>query len=851
MRTADDLQRAIDEIISDGARRGVMHQEAEDTALDGRVITVRGSRLVNFGSCSYLGWETHPSLVDGVVAAVRRYGSQFSSSRAYLSAPGYRAAEELLGTLFGRPAVITASTTLGHLAAIPTFVGAADALLLDHQAHASVQTAAKLARAQGATVELVPHSNVEALERRVAALAPRHRRVYYAGDGLYSMYADFAPLAELAQLLDRYESMWLYLDDAHGVSWSGRYGRGHVLDQLPEAARSRTIVAASLNKSFAASGAAILLPDEESRRRLFTVGGPMIFSGPVQPPMLGAIAASARLHLSELLPQRQAELTRSIRLFNSLATEHGLPLTSMSEAPIRCVGVGTPELAYQLADRLRAAGHFVDTATFPAVPPKRSGTRISLTTHHRPGDIESLVEAIATALPEVLADGGSSVAEVERAFSRQLAGRPVRLRPGDPHPNPSPAFTVDHHRSVTDLDPGEWDRLLGDRGAFSAAALRSLERTFAPAAPAPDGAGGAVGPAGADRWQFHYWIVRDRSGHPVLATFFTAALWKLDMLSPAPISAEVERRRHHEPNFLTAPVLAMGSLLTEGNHLYLDRSGPWRGALRALLRAVRAEEDRIGASAIVLRDLPDGDSELHELLLGEGFLRLRGEDAWSLELQAADDAALLAALPKKSRQHLRRTVLAWEPRYQVEHVRGGSPDATAMPAALVDQLYQLYRNVHGRNLGLNVFPLPRRILDVIRTEACWELTILRVDGDPRPVAFLVTHLGTEATAPVFLGLDYTAVVTHHAYQQLLWQTVRSARRHRGRRILLGLSAGFHKARLGARAQPNWIYVQPTDTFQTDLLTHLAEGVQAGTASAATTPSPRPASTHPSSVAVSP
>jgi 7-keto-8-aminopelargonate synthetase-like enzyme len=80
MATFDELLQATDEVLSDGARRGAMHNAAQDARLDGRTITVDGQRLLNFGSCSYLGLETHPALAAGVTEAVARFGTQFSSS---------------------------------------------------------------------------------------------------------------------------------------------------------------------------------------------------------------------------------------------------------------------------------------------------------------------------------------------------------------------------------------------------------------------------------------------------------------------------------------------------------------------------------------------------------------------------------------------------------------------------------------------------------------------------------------------------------------------------------------------------------------------------------------------------
>ena len=815
MATSDDLLRAVDEVLSDGVRRGMLHNHVEDEVLDGRLITIDGRRLINFGSCSYLGLETHPRLKAAVRAAVDRYGTQFSSSRGYASAPLYREAESSLAELFGRPVIITPSTSMGHIAAMPTLIGSRDVLLLDHQVHHSVQTAAKLVQSGGAKVELIPHNDLRTLERRLEAYRTTHRRVWYAADGLYSMYADFFPARDLDALAARHENLWLYVDDAHAASWTGRHGRGYALEHLSPATLERTVVALSLNKSFAAAGGAITFPDEESRRFVATVGGPLIFSGPVQPPMLGAILASAQLHRTPEVAARQSLLRSRIQLFNRLAAEAGLPVVSESEAPIRCVGAGVTSVAYRLTERLRGEGLYINTAVFPAVPAKRSGARVTLTAHHSEDDVAAVVSALAEHLPGALADEGATVEDLRRAFARQLSDRPtILMRPTVPA-----GLRLEHVRSLAEVDTAEWDALLGDRGAFDAAGLRTFETVF--------GAQG-IGAAGQteDAWDFHYLTVRDADGTPVAATFFTTALWKDDMLSPAHISQEVERRRAEtaDPYFLTSPMVAMGSLLTEGDHLYLDRSRDWRGALRLILQAVRGEEDAVGAAAVVLRDLPDGDEELHTFLLGEGLLRIPVWDTWVRQLDFPDDEAFVAGLTRKQRYHQRTKVLAWEGAYRIQVLDGGSPAAAALPAADRDALYTMYRAVHARAYDLNVFPLPRRVIDAVLEQPGWEVVLLHLSDRPAgPVAFSVQHVNADHVAPVFVGMDYAFVATHHSYQQLLLQAVRSAQRRGARRVLYGMSADLQKSRFGARPEKRWAYVQATETFNSDVLSHIAAG----------------------------
>jgi 7-keto-8-aminopelargonate synthetase-like enzyme len=819
MPTAEDVRAAIDEIFSAGVRRGLLHNDVEDDVLDGRHITVLGQRLVNLGSCSYLGLETDPRMKAAVRDAVDRYGTQYSSSRTYASAPLYQEVERELADLFGRPAIVTPSTSMGHLAAMPTLMGSRDLLLLDHQVHHSVHTAATLVQAGGSQVDLIPHNDLRTLERKLDEHRHTHRRVWYAVDGLYSMFADFFPAAELDDLAARHENLWLYVDDAHSASWTGQGGRGYALEHLSPATLARTVVVLSLNKSFAAAGGVLTFPDAESRRLVATVGGPLIFSGPVQPPMLGAILASARLHRTPEIAALQQRLIDRIRLFNRLAARARLPLVSETEAPIRYVGAGVASVAYRLTERLRGAGFFVNTAAFPAVPAKRCGVRLTLTAHHTEDDVRGVVAALAEHLPAALADEGSTVEDLRRAFTRELRGRPEILPAAPVLPS---ALRLEHVRSVLDVKPAEWDARLGDRGAFDVAALRTLESVFGTVdADAEEQA--------TDLWDFHYLTVRDRDGAPVAMTFFTTARWKDDMLSPAPVSREVERRRAAagDPLYLTSPMVAMGSLVTEGDHLWLDRSRDWRTALRVVLQAARVEEDRVGAAAVVLRDLPD-DDELHDFLIGEGLLRIPVFDSWVREIDFATDEEFLAGLPRRHRYHQRHLVLGWEREFRVEALAGGSPEADALPGATRDHLYALYRAVHARALELNVFPLPRRLLDAVLGLPGWEIVLLHLPERPDgPVAFAVQHVGATHVAPVFVGLDYAFVPSHHSYQQLLLQALRSARRHGARRVLYGMSAGLHKARFGARREQRWAYLQPTETYNADVLAHLAESTPAG------------------------
>src|SRR5688500_11972097 len=137
MKSGNAINDTIDQIISDGVKRGILHLYTEDDTLEGNQITLKGKKVINFGSCSYLGLEFDPRLKEASKAAIDHYGTQFSESRAYVSVKLYQQLEELLSNIFEAPCVVTPTTTLGHIANIPVLMTSADALITDQQVHNS------------------------------------------------------------------------------------------------------------------------------------------------------------------------------------------------------------------------------------------------------------------------------------------------------------------------------------------------------------------------------------------------------------------------------------------------------------------------------------------------------------------------------------------------------------------------------------------------------------------------------------------------------------------------------------------------------------------------------------------
>jgi len=410
----EQILELLDEVSISGKKLGIILQTIEDDELDGRHVTLKGKKLKNFSSCSYLGLDLDQRLMAGAIDAITRFGVQFSSSRSYLSSPLYGELEEKLSRIFDAPAAVFNTTTLGHLSNLPILVGDDDAIIMDVSVHSSVQMAVSLLKERNIHVEVIRHNRLDVLEERTKELSLTHRKIWYLSDGVYSMFGDLCPVKDIVKLMDIHEQLNLYIDDAHGMSCSGENGAGFVLSQVPK--HNRLYLSTSLGKAFGASGGVMVFPNQEEYRRVHDYGKTSIFSIQIPPPILGAAVASAKIHLSSEIYVMQKNLQDRIKYFNQTARLLEIPLFSDDISPVKFVCLGKPQMGYNMVSRLVNNGYYVNLSVFPSVSYNNTGMRIPLSLHMNKEDINGLLNEIAQQLPSAMVDTGTSTKEISRFF---------------------------------------------------------------------------------------------------------------------------------------------------------------------------------------------------------------------------------------------------------------------------------------------------------------------------------------------------------------------------------------------------------------------------------------------------
>lgn len=355
-----------------------------------RGMVVEGQRVINFGSDSFLGLDQDPRVKAAVVQGVEKWGTHNGASRAFSCVRANDEAEKKLADWLGTEAtLIYPSVTLANMGAIPGLVGKRDLLIVDEQAHNSIQEGAKIARANGTRVMTFNHCNPADL-RRVFREAGDYRVAVVAIDGVYSMTGALPPLRELNEVCLANNAV-LYVDDAHGTGVLGTHGRGTVLDALGN--YDNTLVIGSLSKGFSCLGGFIGCT-ETFKRLLKMRSNTYIFGGPVAPAYLEAICTVCDILTSAEYDLLHGRLHANLRRLTEGARRLGLVVLG-GETPIISILVGDEHSTLQAGYLLFQMGYYVQSVTFPAVPYHAGVLRIQVNANHLPASIDGLLDALA------------------------------------------------------------------------------------------------------------------------------------------------------------------------------------------------------------------------------------------------------------------------------------------------------------------------------------------------------------------------------------------------------------------------------------------------------------------------
>ena len=779
--------KSLNKLIQDGVDRGLLHKSTSDDYLDSSEISIDDSKFLNFGSCSYLGLEYNSTLKQAVKDSVDSFGTQFSTSRTYLSIGMYEDLETELFKMFEKPVIASASTTLGHLAILPVIVEEGDVVILDLQVHSSVQMATQLLKANKISVHLIPHNDMDALELKIKSLQEKANRIWYLADGVYSMYGDFAPLDKLESLLDRYKKLHLYIDDAHGMGWTGEKGLGYVRSQI--AHHDKMVLVTSLNKSFAASGGALVFPNREMYQKVKNCGTTLIFSGPIQPPMLGAAIASAKLHQSEVFKSIQKELQQKIAFTNRRLQELELPQYQISDSPLFFIPVGLPRIILTIIKRMKKRGFYLNSAGFPATPMKKGGLRFMINNNLSLEQIDSMLSELRKEYVLGLLSEGSSPEQVAKQFKipdflknhgYSFEKEEVKMQ-----------LKEEHYDSISDINSEEWNNLFSKAGSNEHKSLHELETVF------------SNNTLLENNWEMKYHIVRDDQNRIILASVYSIAIMMDDLLASRDLSKKIKNLRKENKFYLTSKTLITGTPFTKGQSVYIDYShDDWKEAVKLHVNMLQESAENKEASKLILRDFSSYQrNRLEAYLMELGLLEVEFPDNFVLEdMSWTGEEELLASLSQKYRYSLRKEILKKEENFVLNFDR---------PSTDLEKkhIFDLYKQVHQASTEISVFELPYALFEKMYDDPSYDFINLYLKEKVNsPVAIMLSQRIGNIYHAQLVGLDYDYVKERGTYKQILYQTVKRAKQLGCEKVDLAFTAAMEKKKVGAVAKKTFGFV---------------------------------------------
>ncbi len=346
--------------------------ELRELASREQLRSLEVSNGVNLSSNDYLGLSTHPALREAVLDAVARAERMGATGSRLLS--GHAAEWEALESEFAEfaeteTALCFSSGYAANAGLLSSVAGRGDVIFSDELNHASLIDGMRLS---GAQREIYAHGDLAALEIALRSHAKSDCRKLIVTESVFSMDGDFAPLAEITDLAQRYGAA-LVVDEAHALGVFGPEGRGRMAE-LGLAGGAFAIVY-PCGKALASAGA-IVCGSGTLKQFLINRARTFLFNTALPPYFAAQI--SAALRVARAADQQRIRLHRLAAQLRASVQAAGFD-TGISASQIIPILLGENAAALHYARGLATAGFTARAIRPPTVPPGTARLRLSLT----------------------------------------------------------------------------------------------------------------------------------------------------------------------------------------------------------------------------------------------------------------------------------------------------------------------------------------------------------------------------------------------------------------------------------------------------------------------------------------
>ena len=331
--------------------------------------------------------STHPKVVNGAKNALQKFGYGMGAVSNYAGVTEiHKELERRIADFYGtEDAIVFPSGYGANVGIISSICGKNDVVINDAANHASIFDGCVLS---GAEIKVYPHRDMKGLERVLSRIPDEKSGRLIVTDGVFSMDGDLAPLDKIVELAEKYKAR-VMVDDAHGVGVVGKTGRG-------TAEFYNLIGKIDLNVGMLSKGPGGLggycAASKNIIQYLRLYARSYFFSTALPAPLAGGLN-----EVFKLLEKDKAgrnKLVKNTEYLKSKLLERGFDIGHSQSAVVPVMVYSEPVL-FEMYDKLRKRGVYVNIVTYPAVRRKECRLRLCVMKELSFKQIDRAVDIIA------------------------------------------------------------------------------------------------------------------------------------------------------------------------------------------------------------------------------------------------------------------------------------------------------------------------------------------------------------------------------------------------------------------------------------------------------------------------
>ena len=349
--------------------------------------------LLNFSTYNYLGYATHPQVIQSAKDALDEYGlgcTAAPSAGGFLNI--HRLFEQKLIDFFGlqgRNVTLFNSGFAALVGTITAYIHREDCVIADKNSHASILDGMALSQGE---MFFFKHNNMEHLEAILKDIDDGKRRILICTEGCFSVDGDYGKVREITKLARKYGATTL-VDEAHSFLVAGPNGKGVCEEQ--GVLEDVDFILGTMSKTFAGIGGFLFAKEEISNYVNFFARNRM-FSCALDPAVTGGMLAVLQLATGDDGKKRRERLIKNTEYLRNILGQ-SVNLVAGGDTWVVPVLFGRDNVTRPLEDFLQRNGLAAPLMVYPAVRKNKGRIRLFVTSEHTKEQLEQARDIIVKA----------------------------------------------------------------------------------------------------------------------------------------------------------------------------------------------------------------------------------------------------------------------------------------------------------------------------------------------------------------------------------------------------------------------------------------------------------------------